>query len=87
MDEFEESDLEKKTNDSHNTCYQSAAHKEKRHKNCKYGLFSLVFVIKLCVCVCVGGGGGGGGGDYEIFFVWTSEDKQTPEGLSEFIAM
>ena len=51
MDEFEESDLEKKTNDSHNTCYQSAAHKEKRHKNCKYGLFSLVFVIEL------GGGG------------------------------
>ena len=24
MDEFEQSDLEKETNDSHNTCYQNA---------------------------------------------------------------
>ena len=24
MDEFEQNDLEKKTNDSHNTCYQNA---------------------------------------------------------------
>ena len=27
MDEFEQSDLEKETNDSHNTCYQNASEK------------------------------------------------------------
>ena len=51
MDEFEQSDLEKETNDFHNTCYQNAIrYKEKENaflRNCKYGLFSLVFVIKL----------------------------------------
>ena len=51
MDEFEQSDLEKETNDSHNTCYQNAIHyKEKENvfiKNCKCGLFPLVLVKKL----------------------------------------
>ena len=59
MDEFEQSDSEKETNDSHYTCYQNAKrYKEKENafiKNCKCGLFSLVFVIKL------------GGGMTEIF--------------------
>ena len=48
MDEFEQSDLEKETNDSHNSFYQNAIKKEKRKKkNNKCGIFSLVFVIKL----------------------------------------
>ena len=51
MDEFEQSDLEKETNDSHNTCYQNTIrYKDKGNAfmiNCKNGLFSLVFVIKL----------------------------------------
>ena len=51
MDEFEESDSEKETNESHNTCYQNAVrYKEKENafmRNCRYGLFSLVFIIKL----------------------------------------
>ena len=51
MDEFEQSNLEKMTNDSHNTCYQNAIrYKEMQNgfmRNCKYGLFSLVFIIKL----------------------------------------
>ena len=51
MDEFEQSDLDEETNDSHNTCYQNAIrYKEKENafiKNCKCGLFSLVFAIKL----------------------------------------
>ena len=46
-----QSNLEKETNDSHNTCYQNTIrYKEKQNafiKNCKCGLFSLVFVIKL----------------------------------------
>ena len=46
MDEFKQSDLEKETNDSHNTCYQNAI-RYKDMKNCKCGLFSLVFVKKL----------------------------------------
>ena len=48
MDQFAQSDLEKETNDSHNTCYQNAIrYKEKENafiKNYKCGLFSLVFV-------------------------------------------
>ena len=48
---FEQSDLEKKTNDSHNTCHQNAIRcKEIENAfmiNCKYGSFSLVFVVKL----------------------------------------
>ena len=51
MDEFEQSDLEKETNDSHNTCYQNAVrYKEKENAfigNCECDLFSLVFVMKL----------------------------------------
>ena len=51
MDEFEQSDLEEETNDSHKTCHQNAIrYKEKVNvfiKNCECGLFSLVFVIKL----------------------------------------
>ena len=50
MEEFEQSDIERETNGSHNTCYQNAIrYKENKcfHKNCKCGLFSLVFVIKL----------------------------------------
>ena len=51
MDEFEQSDLGKETIDSHNTCYQNVIrYKEKGNafkRNCKHGLFSLVFVIKL----------------------------------------
>ena len=51
MDEFEQSDFEEWTNNSNNTCYQNAIHyKEKENafvKNCKCGLFSFVFVIKL----------------------------------------
>ena len=51
MDEFAQSNLEKETNDSHNTSYQNTmCYEEKENvfiKNCKCGLFSLVFVIKL----------------------------------------
>ena len=51
MDGFGQSYFEKETNDSHNTCFQNAIrYKEKENafiKKCKYGLFSLVFVIKL----------------------------------------
>ena len=51
MDELEQSDLEKETNDSHNMCYQNAMrYREKENaftKSCKCGLFSLVFIIKL----------------------------------------
>ena len=51
MDEFEQSNLDKETNDPHNTYYQNAIHcKEKEDafiKNCKCGLFTLAFVIKL----------------------------------------
>ena len=49
MDEFEQSDLEEETNDSHNTCYKNAIrYKENAFiKNCKCGIFSLVIVIKL----------------------------------------
>ena len=45
MDEFEQSHLEKETNDSHNTCYENAIrYKEKENafiKNCKYSLLNL----------------------------------------------
>ena len=62
MNEFEQSDLEKETNDSHNIYYQNAIpYKEKENaviKNCKCG---LVFVIKL------------GGGMAEIFSVGLQE--------------
>ena len=51
MNELEQSDLEEETNDSHDTCNQNAIrYKEKENafiKNCKCGLFSLVFVAKL----------------------------------------
>ena len=51
MDEFERNDLEKNTNDSHNTFCQNVIHyKERkcfRKKNNKCGIFSLVYVIKL----------------------------------------
>ena len=51
MDEFEQNDSEKETNDSHNTCYQNAIRfKEKENafiKNCNCSLFSLVLVIKV----------------------------------------
>ena len=44
----EQSDLEKATNESHDTSYQDAVrYKENAFiKNCKCGLFSLVFAIK-----------------------------------------
>ena len=52
-DELEQSDLEKETNDSHNTCCQNTIrYKEKENAfttNCKNSLFSLVFDIKLGV--------------------------------------
>ena len=36
MNEFEQSDLEKETNDSHNTCYQNAIrYKEKENSSTK----------------------------------------------------
>ena len=45
MDKFEQCDLEKETNDSHNTCCQNAIlYKEEENafmRNCKYGLFFL----------------------------------------------
>ena len=45
MDEFEQSDLEKETNDSHNTCHQNAiCYKENafiRNVNMAYFLLSL----------------------------------------------
>ena len=43
MDEFEQSDLEKETNDSRNTCYQNAIlYKENAFiKKSKCGLFFL----------------------------------------------
>ena len=50
MEEFEQSDLDKETNDSHNTCYQNAiCYQEKENafqKNLNVVYF-LVFVIKL----------------------------------------
>ena len=53
MDECEQSDLEKETNDSHNTCHENAKRNKKKrksfHKNCECGLFSLDFFIKLGV--------------------------------------
>ena len=49
MDEFQQSDLEKETDDSHNTSYQNTIHyKEKENafiNSC--GMLSLVFVVKL----------------------------------------
>ena len=51
MDEFEQSDLEKPTDYSHNTLYQNAIHYKEREnaslKKNKYDIFSLVWVIKL----------------------------------------
>ena len=52
MDELAQSNLEKETNDSHNTCYISKHNVLRRKenafiKNYKCDLFSLVFVIKL----------------------------------------
>ena len=45
MDEFEQSNSEKETNASHNTCYQNAiCYEEKENafiKTCKCGLFLL----------------------------------------------
>ena len=78
MDEFEQSGLEKKTNDSRNSCYQNAIRfKEKENaliKNCKCGLFSLVFVMKL--------------GEVRLRpFSRTTEDRQGHKGLTEFITM
>ena len=50
MDGFDQNDLEKETNDSHNICYQNEVqYKEKENdfiKRCKCGLFSLVFLLK-----------------------------------------
>ena len=50
MDEFEQKDLEKETNDFHNIFYQNEIHyKEKENafiKNYKGGIFSFVFVMK-----------------------------------------
>ena len=48
MDEFEQSDLEKETNGSHNTCYQNAIrYKEKENAlkivNVVYFLLSLLY--------------------------------------------
>ena len=52
MDEFEQSDSGKQTNDSHNACYQNAIrYKEKENasiRNCKCGLFSLILLL-LCL--------------------------------------
>ena len=49
MNEIEQSDLEKGTNDSHNTCYQNVIrYKEKENafiKICKCKLFSLVILL------------------------------------------
>ena len=52
MDEFEQSDLKKQTDESHNTIYQNAIHYKKKgkcfhEKNNKCGIFSLVLVIQL----------------------------------------
>ena len=53
MDEFEQSDVGKETNDSHdhNTFYQIAKHYKEREnasiKNCKCDIIPLVFVMKL----------------------------------------
>ena len=76
MNEYEQSDLQKETNDFHNTCYQNAIrYKEKENafiKNCKCGLFSLVFVW----------------GRYDSnLFSRTTEDRQGHESMTEFITM
>ena len=48
MDEFEQSDLGKETNDSHNTCYQnSIRYKEKENAFIKNWLMWLIF---FCLC-------------------------------------
>ena len=51
MDEFEQSDLKKQTDDSRNTIYQNGIHFKEREnafmKNSKCGIFSLLLVIKL----------------------------------------
>ena len=51
MNELEQSNLEKETNDSHNTFYQNVIqYKEGENvftENYKCGIFYLVFVIKL----------------------------------------
>ena len=78
MNEFEQSDLEKETSDSRNTFYQIAIrYKEKENafmRNCKYGLFSLVFVINL-------------GGRMTDLFSRTKEDRQGHGSLTEIITM
>ena len=46
--------------------------------NCKCGLLSPVFIIKL--------GGGGGGGEYDRdLFSRTTEERQGHEGLTESV--
>ena len=50
MDEFEQRDLEKQTDDSHNIICQNAIHLKERENafmKKKCGIFSLVLVIKL----------------------------------------
>ena len=75
MNEDEQNDLEKETNDSHSSCYQNAIRYEEKEnenafiKNCKCGLFSLAFVIKL------------GGSMTEIFSVGL---QKTDKGLKAY---
>ena len=46
MDEFEQSDLERETNDSHIICYQNAVHyRRNAFMKKKCGILSLVFGI------------------------------------------
>ena len=79
MDESEQSDLEKETDDSHNTCYTSTCNtlykKMLSQKNCKCGLFSLVLVIKL------------GGSITEIFSVGLQKTDKSIKAKLNFITM
>ena len=79
MDGFEQNKTEKETNDSHHTFYQNVIHYNEKEnafikKLYKCGIFSLVFVIKL-------------EGRMTDLFSRTTEDRQGPDGLTEFITM
>ena len=45
MDEIEQSNLEKETNDSHNTFYQNAKHYKEREKTFIKKIISLAYFI------------------------------------------
>ena len=47
MDEFEQSDLKKQTNDSHNTIYQNAIHNKERESAFMKKIIVVYFLLSL----------------------------------------